>query len=268
MSDVSSKVESMKSDTPRSAFICSLRRSVAGLLMGLALVATPAAFASEAGALQAANVSLNNAGSLQNGAKIYFNYCSGCHAIGFMRYSRIAEDLGLSQDQVTKNFMFTEAKFGETIHANMDPKKAAEWFGKAPPDLSLEVRARGADWVYTYLKSFYLDPSRPMGWNNTLFANASMPNPLWELQGLQTATFTPGEAGAEHTFEKFELRQAGSETPAEFDETIRDLTAFLQYVSEPAALHRKSIGIWVILYLGVFTMLAWLLKNEYWKDVH
>ncbi|MEO6075169.1 MAG: cytochrome c1 [Dokdonella sp.] len=236
--------------------------------MGLALAATPVVASEGGDDLQAANVSLNNSGSLQNGAKLYFNYCSGCHALTFMRYARIAEDLGLSQEQVTKNFMFTDAKFGETIHANMNPKDSAEWFGKAPPDLSLEVRARGADWVYTYLKSFYLDPSRPMGWNNVLFANASMPNPLWELQGLQTATFKPGEDGADHTFEKFELHQPGSETPAEFDETIRDLTAFLQYASEPAALHRKSIGIWVLLYLGVFTFLAWMLKNEYWKDVH
>lgn len=252
----------------KPTFTQSARRSVAGLLMGLALVSAPAAFANEGGDLHAANVSLNNKGSLQNGAKLYFNYCSGCHALRFMRYARIAEDLGLSEEQVTKNFMFNDAKFGETIHANMNPKDAAEWFGKAPPDLSLEVRARGADWVFTYLKSFYVDPSRPMGWNNTLFANASMPNPLWELQGLQSATFKPGENGAEHTLEKLELRQPGSETPAEFDETVRDLTAFLQYASEPAALHRKSIGIWVLLYLGVFTFLAWMLKNEYWKDIH
>ncbi|MFZ2236928.1 MAG: cytochrome c1 [Dokdonella sp.] len=250
------------------AIVDSARRSLVGLLIGAALVVAPAALANDGGGLQAANTSLNNVGSLQNGAKLYFNYCSGCHALNFMRYARIAEDLGLSEEQVRKNFMFTDAKFGETIHANINAKDATEWFGKAPPDLSLEVRARGADWVYTYLKSFYLDPSRPIGWNNTLFPNASMPNPLWELQGLQTATFTPGVNGAEHTLEKFELRQPGSESPAAFDETVRDLTAFLQYVSEPAALHRKSIGIWVLLYLGVFTFLAWMLKNEYWKDVH
>lgn len=259
---------SMFSALRAQTFIQSARRSVIGLLIGGAFAMTPAAFASEGDNLQAANTSLNNTGSLQNGAKLYFNYCSGCHALTFMRYARIAEDLGLSEAQVTKNFMFTDAKFGETIHANMNPKDAAEWFGKAPPDLSLEVRARGADWVFTYLKSFYLDPSRPMGWNNAVFANASMPNPLWELQGLQTATFKPGENGADHTFEKFELSQPGIQSPAQFDETIRDLTAFLQYASEPAALHRKSIGIWVLLYLGVFTFLAWMLKNEYWKDVH
>ena len=268
MSDFSAKAESMRPAVLISAFMHTARRSLAGLLVGLALVATPAAFAAGGGDLHAANVSLNNTGSLQNGAKLYFNYCSGCHALRFMRYARIAEDLGLSEEQVTKNFMFTDAKFGETIHATIDPNDAAEWFGKAPPDLSLVVRARGADWVYTYLKSFYVDPSRPIGWNNTVFPNASMPNPLWELQGLQTATFKPGVNGAEQTLEKFELRQAGSETPAKFDETARDLTAFLQYVSEPAALHRKSIGIWVLLYLVVFTFLAWMLKNEYWKDVH
>ncbi|MEO7916019.1 MAG: cytochrome c1 [Dokdonella sp.] len=250
------------------SFMNSARRSLTGLLIGTLVSFAPAALASEGGGLMAANVSLNNTGSLQNGAKLYFNYCSGCHALRFMRYARIAEDLGLSEEQVTKNFMFNDAKFGETIHANINPKDAAEWFGKAPPDLSLEVRARGADWVYTYLKSFYLDPSRPLGWNNTLFPNASMPNPLWELQGLQTATFKPGHEGADHDFEKFELRHPGSESAAEFDETVRDLTAFLQYASEPAALHRKSIGIWVLLYLGVFTFLAWLMKNEYWKDVH
>lgn len=268
MSNSSLKADTTKSAVFNPAFIRSARRSLFGVLVGLAAVATPAAFANEGGGLQAANTSLSNPGSLQNGAKLYFNYCSGCHALNFMRYARIADDLGLSEEQVTKNFMFTDAKFGETIHANINPKEAAEWFGKAPPDLSLEVRARGADWVYTYLKSFYLDPSRPIGWNNALFPNASMPNPLWELQGLQTATFKPGVNGADPTLEKFELRHPGSETPAQFDETVRDLTAFLQYASEPIALHRKSIGIWVLLYLGVFTLLAWLLKKEYWKDVH
>lgn len=244
------------------------RRSLAGLLLGLLVGASPAAIANETGGLMAANTSLSNTGSLQNGAKLYFNYCSGCHALRFMRYSRIAEDLGLTEEQVTKNFMFTNAKFGETIHASIDPKDGAEWFGKAPPDLSLEVRARGADWVYSYLKSFHVDPSRPMGWNNTVFPNASMPNPLWELQGIQVATFKDGEHGTEHAFDKFELQQPGSQTPAQFDETARDITAFLQYVAEPAALQRKSVGIWVLLYLAVFTFCAWLLKNEYWKDVH
>lgn len=248
-------------------FMKTARRSLAGLVIGLMMGIAPA-YAAGGGALMAANTSMSNTGSLQNGAKLFFNYCSGCHSLNFMRYSRIAEDLGLTEEQVTKNFMFTEAKFGETISANITAKEGEAWFGKAPPDLSLVVRARSADWVYSYLKSFYVDPTRPLGWNNTVFPNASMPNPLWELQGIQTASFKTGAEGELHVLDKFSVESPGTQTAAQFDASARDLTAFLQYVAEPAVLKRKSVGIWVLLYLSIFTFCAWLLKNEYWKDVH
>ncbi len=185
-----------------------------------------------------------------------------------MRYSRIGEDLGLSEEEVMQNFNFTGAKFGDPPMSNMPADKAAKWFGKAPPDLSLEVRAKGPDWVYNYLKSFYLDPTRPVGWNNTVFPNASMPDPLWELQGVQSAEMTAAKPGEEAQIEKLELASPGKLTPEQFDDAVRDLVGFLAYVSEPAALKRESIGIWVMLYLAFFTFLACLLKKEYWKDVH
>jgi ubiquinol-cytochrome c reductase cytochrome c1 subunit len=150
----------------------------------------------------------------------------------------------------------------------MNPADGKQWFGAAPPDLSLMARAKGVDYIYNYLKSFYLDPSRPLGWNNTVFPNASMPNPLWELQGLQTASFAPAHGDEPAHFEKFELHQAGSMSSEEFNQVARDITNFLEYAAEPAALKRTSIGIWVLLFLTLFTLLAYFLKQEYWKDVH
>jgi ubiquinol-cytochrome c reductase cytochrome c1 subunit len=150
----------------------------------------------------------------------------------------------------------------------MPAASAATWFGKAPPDLSLEVEAKGADWVYTYLNSFYLDPHSPVGWNNTVLPNAAMPFPLWELQGTQTAVMKPGEPGGHADLEKLALSHPGNMTPAQYQQATRDLTTFLQYASEPAALQRHHYGIWVLLFLAVFTLLAAMLKKEYWKDVH
>ncbi len=218
--------------------------------------------------MAAANVHVGNIASLQRGARMYFNYCSGCHSLKYMRYSRIGEDLKLSDDEVKQNFIFTDAKIGDHAESNMPAGKAVKFFGKDPPDLSLEARAKGTDWIYNYLKSFYLDPSRPTGWNNTVFANASMPDPLWELQGVQRADMSPAKPGEEAQIEKLELISPGKLSPAQFDDSVRDLVAFLAYVGEPAALKRESMGVWVILYLAFFTFLAWLLKHEYWKDVH
>ena len=245
-----------------------MHKWVAGLVFGVAVVAGPAVMASEEAELPASNASLADLGSLQNGAKIYFNYCSGCHSLNLMRYSRIAEDLQLSKDQVMQNLNFTGANFGERIPSSMHAEDAAVWFGKAPPDLSLMARAKGVDYIYNYLKSFYLDPTRPIGWNNTVFPNASMPNPLWELQGIQTAHFKTAEASQDAEFEKFELHQSGKLKPEEFDGVARDVSNFLQYASEPAAMQRKAIGIWVLLFLSLFTLIAYFLKQEYWKDVH
>jgi ubiquinol-cytochrome c reductase cytochrome c1 subunit len=241
----------------------------AGLLASLVL-APAAAFAAEGGALLQSGTDLDDQASLQRGAQLYMNYCSGCHSLKYLRYSRMAEDLGLSEEEVMQNLNFTGAKFGEQIQVSMPAEQSAKWFGQTPPDLSLTVRSKlgGPDWVYTYLKSFYLDETRPLGWNNTLFPNASMPNPLWELQGLQHAEFgQPDEAG-ERPVEALKVAQAGRQTPEQFDQTVRDITAFLEYAAEPAALKRQGIGVWVVLFLVLLTFLAWLLKHEYWRDVH
>ena len=236
--------------------------STVALTVGL-LVGTNAAIAQEEGKLPAAGTNVHDQASLQRGAKLYFNYCVGCHSLKYVRYSRIAEDLGLSEDEVMKNLNFTGAKFGDVVISHMPEDSAQQFFGKAPPDLSLEVRAK-ADWVYGYLSSFYVDPTRPVGWNNTVFPNASMPFPLWELQGIQTAVKKEGSDDVE----KLELSQPGKLTPAQYQQATRDLTNFLEYAAEPAALQRQRYGIWVLLFLAGFTFLAYLLKKEYWKDVH
>lgn len=231
-----------------------------GLLLGSASVQ-----ASEEGGLPPAGTSVSDQASLQRGARLFFNYCVGCHSLKYVRYSRIAEDLGLSEQEVMQNLNFTGAKFGETVVSHMPEDSAKQWFGKAPPDLSLEVRAKTADWVNAYLNSFYVDPSRPVGWNNSVFPNASMPFPMWELQGVQTAVKKPG---SEDEIEKLELSSPGKMTPEQYRQATRDLTSFLEYVSEPAALQRQKYGIWVLLFLAGFSLLAYMLKKEYWKDVH
>jgi ubiquinol-cytochrome c reductase cytochrome c1 subunit len=195
------------------------------------------------------------------------NYCSGCHSLKYLRYSRMAEDLGLTEDEVMDNLNFTGAKFGEQIQTSMTPEHATTAFGKMPPDLSLIARVRGSDWIYTYLKSFYLDESRPVGWNNTLFPNVSLPNPLWELQGLQHAVMGKADAGGEAQVERLELRTPGTQDAEAFNQSVRDITAFLEYAGEPASLKRQGMGVWVVLFLAAFTLLAYMLKLEYWRDV-
>ncbi len=240
---------------------------IAALLIA-GLLVWSGALAAEGGGLQQSGTDLDDQASLQRGAKLFMNYCSGCHSLKYLRYSRIAEDLGLGEEEVMQNLNFTGAKFGEQIQAAMPAGGAEKWFGKTPPDLSLTTRVRGSDWVYTYLKSFFLDESRPQGWNNKLFPNASMPNPLWEMQGLQHAEFGKPDATGERPVEALKIAQPGSQTPEEFDQTVRDITAFLEYAGEPAALKRQSIGVWVVLFLVFLSFLAWLLKNEYWRDAH
>ena len=191
--------------------------------------------------LDHADTDISNTASLQNGAKLFMNYCSGCHAISFMRYNRIGEDLGLSDELVAENLMFAGNKLGETITTAMPEDAAAKWFGGTPPDLSLVARSKGTDWIYTYLRSFYEDESRIFGVNNSVLVNASMPDVLWSLKQGQTE--------------------------ADFDQNIRDITNFLDYVGEPAKLIRLKLGKWVLLFLGILFILAYLLKKEYWKDV-
>lgn len=238
---------------------------LAVLVLGLA--ASSAALAAGGGNLQQSGADLSDRASLQRGAQLYMNYCAGCHSLKYVRYSRMAEDLGLSEEEVMQNLNFTGAKFGETIGVSMPTAGGTEWFGKMPPDLSLISRVRTSDWVYTYLKSFYLDESRPVGWNNTLFPNASMPNPLWQLQGLQHPEYGKADATGERPVTGLKVTQPGTLDAQGFDQVARDITAFLEYAGEPAALKRQSIGVWVILFLALLTFLAWLLKQEYWRDV-
>ena len=221
-----------------------------------------------AATLYEAHVNLHDIASVQRGARVFFNYCAGCHSLEYMRYARISQDLGLSEKQALDNFDFNGAKFGDHAISSMPAADAAKWFGKASPDLSLEVRAKGENWVYSYLKSFYLDPSRPVGWNNTVFPNASMPDPLWSLQGVQTAVYAAAKPGEDAQVEKLEINQPGLETPEQFDRTARDVTAFLTYVAEPNTYARERLGLWVLMYLVAFSLLAVFLKREYWKDIH
>ena len=191
--------------------------------------------------LDHANTDISDMASLQNGAKLFMNYCSGCHAIGFMRYNRIAKDLNLSDSLVSEHLMFAGEKPGETITTAMPKDAAKKWFGSPPPDLSLVARSKGTDWIYTCLRGFYEDESKAFGVNNKVLANASMPDVLWSLKE--------------------------GKPEAEFDQDVRDITNFLDYVGEPAKLIRTSLGVWVQLFLGVLFVLTYLLKKEYWKDV-
>ena len=232
-------------------------------------VASMTASAAGGEGVQHSGANISDLSSLQRGAKWYVNYCLGCHTISYMRYNRVAEDLDLSEEMVMENLVTTDAKFGETMGNAMDPGQANEWFGKTPPDLSLIGRSRGPDWIYSYLLGFYQDEIG--GWNNTMLANASMPHVLWRLQGIQTPVYRQetGEGGFTHdVIDHFELTTPGTQSAHEFEETARDIAAFLDYAGEPAKLKRKGIGVWVILFLVLFTFIAYLLKVEYWRDVH
>jgi ubiquinol-cytochrome c reductase cytochrome c1 subunit len=196
--------------------------------------------------------------SLQAGARTYINYCLGCHSIQYMRYQGLAE-FGLSEAQIKENLLFTGEKVGDPIKAVQDPKIAKTWFGVMPPDLSVVSRSRGADWLYTYLRTFYRDPKTPTGWNNAVFPNVAMPHALWQLQGEQ------GWDPKEHRLTEL---SKGAIAPVEYDRTVRDLVNFLVYVGEPAATSRKAIGIAVLFaLLGVLFPLTYWLKKEFWKDV-
>ena len=222
--------------------------------------------------LLAAKVELSDRASLQRGAKLFINYCAGCHSAQFMRYSQLGRDLGLTEDQVRANLMFATDKPGDPIHATVSDADASAWFGQRPPDLSLTARARGPDWIYTYLMTFYRDESRPFGANNLVFPDVAMPHVLVDLQGVQVRRETGGEdghgSGATGAMELLDLTEPGSMNVAEYRRTVRDLVNFLVYLGEPAKLHRYAIGGWVLLFLIVFFFISRLLYKEYWKDVH
>lgn len=195
--------------------------------------------------------------SLQSGARTYVNYCLGCHGVQFMRYRGLTQ-LGLTEAQIKDHLMFSADKVGDAMKVAMDPKEGKAWFGVTPPDLSVVARSRGADWLYTYLRTFYRDPKTATGWNNAVYPNVAMPHALWTLQG---------ERGWDQKEHKLTEISKGAQAPADYDATVRDLVNFLVYVGEPAAADRKAIGIVVLFVLGVLFIFAYLLKQEFWKDV-
>ncbi len=223
-------------------------------------------------ALDPVEISLKDKVSLQRGAQLFVNYCLSCHSVQYMRYNRMAADLDIPEDVVRKNMLLSNQKIGDLMTTTMSQKDAVDWFGGvAPPDLSLTGRLRGADWLYNYLRTFYLDETTASGWNNVVFENVAMPHALYELQGLQRAVFktVTDEQGIESkVFDTFEMVRPGTMTPQEYDEAMRDLTNFMVYVAEPAKMVRVKYGVWVMLFLAVFGGLAYALKKEYWRDIH
>lgn len=245
--------------------------------------------------LQSANIDLNNHAAIQRGAKLFVNYCMGCHSAQYVRY-QLLKNVGLSEDDIKENLMFDGGKVGDLMKIAMPVEDAGKWFGAPAPDLTLTARIKsgGPDWIYSYLKGFYTDPSRPMGVNNTVFPNVGMPHVLYDLQGIQDPVYkyevhhdghtvasfaTEAEGDAyikehgegyrlERVVEKLEMVKPGSLTPAEYDQVARDLATFMTYIAEPMKLERQRMGIWVILFLSVFTVVAYLMKKEWWKDVH
>lgn len=215
--------------------------------------------------------------ALQNGAKLFVNYCLNCHAAAYMRYNRL-RDIGLTDEQIKRNLVFAGEKVGELMTVAISARDAKEWFGAAPPDLSVIARSRagangsGADYLYTYMRSFYRDDSRPTGWNNLVFPNVGMPHVLWQLQGDQRPVMVeqqdPHEPGhTTHIFKGFELTKPGTMSKAEYDGAVADLVAYLQWMGEPAQNQRVRLGVWVLLFLAVFTVIAWRMNAAFWKDI-
>ena len=234
----------------------------------LLLSTSSSVIAAGGGAIMHMNVDLSNQTSLQRGAKTFVNYCMGCHSAAYMRYNRIGKDLGISDDILKTNLMFGTDKVGDTMTIAMSSADGEQFFGgAAPPDLSVIARSRGADWLYSYFKTFYVDESRPFGVNNLTFKDAGMPNVFWELQGTQRLTDTSeGQHGP--GIENLELIKQGTQSEEEFDQTVRDLVNFMVYLAEPIKLKRTKIGTWVLLYLFVLAIITYLLKKEYWRDIH
>jgi ubiquinol-cytochrome c reductase cytochrome c1 subunit len=244
--------------------------AVLALLPGLA-------FANEAGFPLDKAPERSSLDSLQNGAKLFVNYCLNCHSASSMRYNRL-RDLGLSEDQIRNNLLFSADKVGDMMTVAMKPADAKAWFGAVPPDLSVITRAKssaagtGADYLYTYLRTFYKDDARPTGWNNMVVPNVAMPHVLWQLQGVRTAKFVeeadPHEPGKTvHKFEGFQQVTPGTLNLQDYDAAVADLVAYLDWMAEPAQNTRKKLGVAVLLFLSLFAFLAWRLNASYWKDV-
>ncbi len=289
----------------------SMRQAVMAALLAVATILPLGAGASESGPAldRFPTDKLNDQVALQNGARLFVNYCLNCHAAAVMRYNRLT-DLGLTEEQIRSNLMLAGEKVGEQMKIAMSPADATEWFGATPPDLSLIARARasgggsGADWLYTYLRSYYRDASRPSGWNNAVFPNVGMPHVFWELQGERGATIeevmavkdpasgkvtgtvrvsttydrngvssekseqVTGHGGEHGSTIKFGPAQGGKLDAASYDAAVGDLVAYLTYMADPSANTRTRVGVWVLLFLAIFAAAAWNLNRVFWRDVH
>ena len=239
-------------------------------ILAILCLAPLVAFASESTVkLDQAPIRSGDKLSLQRGAKTFVNYCLSCHSAEYMRYNRL-RDLGLSENQISDNLIFTGQKVGELMTVAMKTKEAKQWFGVAPPDLSVIARSRGADWLYTYLRKFYRDDTTATGWNNLVFDKAAMPHVLYQLQGEQslvTNTVDDGHGGT-HEVKELKLDKPGTLSKTEYEAYVADLVNFLVYLGEPAATKRVQIGIIVMLFLFGMLALTYALKHEYWKDIH
>jgi ubiquinol-cytochrome c reductase cytochrome c1 subunit len=247
-----------------------LKRFLAALLLAPALALAAGGDVK----LDRAPIDPDDQASLQRGARNFVNYCLNCHSANYMRYNRL-RDIGLTDQQILDNLVFTGVKVGDLMKIAMPPKEAKEWFGGTPPDLSLIARSRsshagsGADWLYSYLRAYYRDPERPTGWNNTVFPNVGMPHVLWELQGEQVLAERKVQGpGFEKSEPVLKLDKPGLLTPVEYDRFVADLVNYLVFMAEPARASRETIGMFVLVALGLLFVLAYALKKEYWKDVH
>jgi ubiquinol-cytochrome c reductase cytochrome c1 subunit len=227
------------------------------ILLLLALLPS-LAFASEGVHLDKAPLDASDHASLQRGARTFVNYCLNCHSANYMRYNRLL-DIGLTEQQISENLLFSGGKVGDQMKVALNKADAKKWFGVAPPDLSVEVRARGADWLYTYMRSFYRDSSSLTGWNNVVFDKVSMPHVLYELQGEQTLN---------HDTHELKLTKPGKLSASEYDILTADLVNYMAYMAEPAKQQRNHLGWFVLLFLGVLLVLAYKLKKAYWRDIH
>lgn len=244
-----------------------LRAAAMSMMLGLPGLAGASGAAVH---LDKAPVNVNDHASLQRGARVFVNYCLNCHSAGYMRYNRMT-DFGLSEAQIKDNLLFAGAKPGETMKVAMRTAEAKAWFGAPPPDLSVISRSRGADWVYTYLRSFFRDDSRPTGWNNLVFDKVGMPHVLQDLQGHLRPVMRAekdAEGKTHEVVDHLELAKAGRLTQAEYDALVGDLVNYLAWMGEPAQSQRKGIGLAVLFFLSAFYVVAFYLKREFWKDVH
>ena len=247
-----------------------LKKFAGVMALGACLLATQASAAGGGAHLEPAGIDPDNTASLQRGARNFMNYCSGCHSAQYVRFNTIGRDLELSEEQLMDNLMFNAEKTFETIRAAMPAQDAARWYGKAPPDLSLMARAKGADYVYNFLKGFYVSPESPTGVDNLVLAGTSMPHVLWELQGYQAAHFEQHEnadGSVTTTFKNFDEVSAGQLDAEAYDEFVRDTVNFLAYIAEPIRSERRTLGVWVIMFLIFFLIIAIQFKKEIWKDV-